>query len=605
LRAIVAYQRQNENTWTEVELTALPNDAWVGSFLPAEKGFYNYKIVSWIDPLTTWYKGFLKKHADGQHMDIELTIGANMLTEVATRYEKNEAKSLLAVAKSLGTKKDYLKAIELVISDDFKNLISDFPFKNFPTESRILQLKVERERANFSAWYEFFPRSSRSDGKHGTFKDAEKLLPRVAEMGFDILYFPPIHPVGEVNRKGKNNAVVAQEGEHGSPWAIGSRFGGHKSISPELGTLEDYVHLIKKAKDLGLEVALDLALQCAPDHPYIKEHPEWFVWRPDGSIMYAENPPKKYQDIVPLNFECDDWQNMWSELKSIVEFWIENGVNVFRVDNPHTKPIVFWHWCISEVQKKYPDVIFLAEAFTRPKVMGSLAKIGFTQGYSYFTWRVKKAEIVEYMTTLTQTESREYYRPNFWPNTPDILPYHLHGRNSNAFFLRLAMAATLSSNYGVYGAAYEFCDNTAFHGKEEYMDSEKYEIKTYDWSVRNRITTLMTLLNTIRRNNIALQTTWNIQFTQTNNEHLLSYIKMSIEADGSRNIIWCVANLDSENSQSGIVEVPKALLGITGAINIVVEDLLTGEAYTWKNDWNYVELNPYKIGIHVFRAQVY
>jgi starch synthase (maltosyl-transferring) len=363
--------------------------------------------------------------------------------------------------------------------------------------------------------------------------------------------------------------------------------------------------LIKEAAKYGIEIALDLALQCAPDHPYIKEHPEWFTWRPDGTIMYAENPPKKYQDIVPINFECDDWKNLWEELKSIVLFWVKIGVKVFRVDNPHTKPIPFWEWCMAEVHKTNPEVIFLAEAFTRPKIMGSLGKIGYTQSYTYFTWRVTKAEIMEYMNDLTRTESREYYRPNFWPNTPDILPYHLHNRNQNAFFLRYALAGTLSSNYGVYGPVYEFAFNESFHGKEEYMDSEKYEVKPYDWNARNRITDLMTLLNRIRRSNIALQTTWNIHFSDTSSDKLLSYLKISEDTEGGKNIIWCVANLDTDNTVSGYVQAPKALLGITGNVNIGVTDLLTNETYYWKDDWNFVELNPYKAPIHIFKVFVF
>jgi starch synthase (maltosyl-transferring) len=414
-----------------------------------------------------------------------------------------------------------------------------------------------------------------------------------------------VHPVGEINRKGKNNSVTAKAGEPGSPWAIGSAKGGHKAVEPALGTMTDYVNLIKEAKKLGIEIALDLALQCAPDHPYIKEHPNWFVWRPDGTIAYAENPPKKYQDIVPLNFECDDWKNLWNELESIFEFWIEKGVTVYRVDNPHTKPIPFWEWCIAEVHKKYPDVIFLAEAFTRPKIMGSLGKIGYTQSYSYFTWRVTKAELTEYMTELTQTESREYYRPNFWPNTPDILPYHLHNRNSNAFYLRLALAATMSSNYGVYGPVYEFCYNESFHGKEEYMNSEKYEVQLHDWNARNRITDLMTLLNKIRKANTALQSTWNIHFTPTTNDKLISYVKISENTEGAKNIVWCIANLDTENTQSGEVSVPKELLGIKGRTNISVQDFITGETYFWKDDWNFVELNPYKSPIHIFKVTVF
>jgi starch synthase (maltosyl-transferring) len=616
IRASLLYQVVGAKNWQEVFMAALPNDEWSASFTPDKTGMYAYKIISWIDPLSTWHKGFKKKYEDGQHIDVELAMGVNFLKQNAANYSKTEAKEMLAYAKVLDDKKDYLKAVQTVISEDFTKMVHDFPLKNHVTTyDHNLRVKVERTLAGFSSWYELFPRSATdSVSRHGTFKDVVKLLPRISEFGFDILYLPPVHPIGEINRKGKNNSVTAKEGEPGSPWAIGSRHGGHKAIEPALGTMADYENLIKEAKKLGIEIALDLALQCAPDHPYIKEHPNWFVWRPDGTIAYAENPPKKYQDIVPLNFECDDWKNLWEELKSIFDFWIEKGVTVYRVDNPHTKPIPFWEWCMAEVQKKYPDVIFLAEAFTRPKIMASLGKVGYTQSYSYFTWRVTKAELTEYMTELTQTESKEYYRPNFWPNTPDILPYHLHARNANAFYLRLALAATMSSNYGVYGPVYEFAYNESFHGKEEYMNSEKYEIQVHDWNARNRITDLMTLLNRVRKANTALQTTWNIHFTPTTSDKLISYVKVSDTVDagnpadggkGAKNIVWCVANLDTENTQAGEVSVPKELLGIKGRTNLSVQDLITGETYFWKDDWNFVELNPYKSPIHIFKVTVF
>jgi starch synthase (maltosyl-transferring) len=607
IRASLLYQVVGAKTWQEVFMSALPNDEWSASFTPDKTGMYAYKIIAWIDDLSTWHKGFKKKYEDGQHIDVELAMGVNFLKQNAANYSKTESKEMLAYAKVLDDKKEYLKAVQTVISEDFAKMVQGFPLKNnVTTYDHNLRVKVERTLAGFSSWYELFPRSATdSVSRHGTFKDVIKQLPRISEFGFDILYLPPVHPIGEINRKGKNNSVTAKEGEPGSPWAIGSRHGGHKAIEPALGTMADYENLIKEAKKLGIEIALDLALQCAPDHPYIKEHPNWFVWRPDGTIAYAENPPKKYQDIVPLNFECDDWKNLWEELKSIFDFWIEKGVTVYRVDNPHTKPIPFWEWCMAEVQKKYPDVIFLAEAFTRPKIMASLGKVGYTQSYSYFTWRVTKAELTEYMTELTQTESKEYYRPNFWPNTPDILPYHLHSRNANAFYLRLALAATMSSNYGVYGPVYEFAHNESFHGKEEYMNSEKYEIQVHDWNSRNRITDLMTLLNRVRKANTALQTTWNIHFTPTTSDKLISYVKVSENTEGVKNIVWCVANLDTENTQAGEVSVPKELLGIKGRTNLSVQDLITGETYLWRDDWNFVELNPYKSPIHIFKVTVF
>lgn len=604
VRAQVCYKHAADKEWTEAFLEAQPNDVWTGHFTPDRQGMYHYKVIGWIDHFANWHHGFVKKYEASQDLTVELQEGVELIRQTAAQHPKAKAAALLQSIKILENKKGYQEAVAHVVSSSFEELVHAFPFKQHVSEyDNDLRVRVERPKTQFSAWYELFPRSA-SDvpGKHGTFKDVEKLLPRIAEMGFDVLYLPPIHPIGKINRKGKNNSVTAEPGEPGSPWAIGSDEGGHKSIHPELGTLKDYVRLIKEARKHNIEIALDLALQCAPDHPYIKEHPQWFKWRPDGSIMYAENPPKKYQDIVPIYFETEDWKNLWEELRSIVLYWVEQGVHIFRVDNPHTKPFPFWEWVIAEVYKVNPDIIFLAEAFTRPKIMGNLAKLGYNQSYTYFTWRETKKEIEEYMTELTQTESREYYNPNFWPNTPDILPFHLQGKGSNAFFLRLALAATLSSNYGVYNPAYEICDNRGFLGKEEYFDSEKYEIKPYNWKTRNRMTDLMTRLNQIRRENAALQSTWNIRFVRTDNEQLISYIKYN--ADRS-NIIWCIANLDPEQTVKGFVEVPRDVLGIQGRINIVVEDLLVKEHYTWKQDRNYVELNPDKSPIHIFKVHIF
>ena len=602
IRASVLYKKASQKKWTEIFMNADGNDAWSANFTVTEKGFYEYKVIAWIDHLSYWYKGFLKKEEAGQHLSVELEEGVLLLTETAANYPKTKAKALLDAAKKLGDKKGYKEAVAAVQEASFGEMIQAFPLKRFISESAPnLKVRVERTKALYSTWYEFFPRSASPDASRwGTFKDCHTILPRVAEMGFDVLYFPPIHPVGKVNRKGRNNSVTAEPGEPGSPWAIGSDEGGHKSVNPELGTMQDYEDLISAAKDQGIEIALDLAFQCAPDHPYVKEHPEWFIWRPDNTIMYAENPPKKYQDIVPLNFECDEWESLWEELKSVIIFWVEKGINIFRVDNPHTKPIPFWEWAIAEVHKKYPDVLFLSEAFTRPKVMAGLAKAGFNQSYSYFTWRINKHELQEYMTELTRTESREYFRPNFWPNTPDILPYHLQGGGPNIFVQRLLLAATLSSNYGMYGMAYEVMDNKGnFNGKEEYLDSEKYEVKHYNWNLRNRVTDAITKVNRIRQEQPALQNTWNIHFTATGNDNLMSYLK--IEGD---NIIWCIVNLDPHHTQSGFVEVPKQLLGITEGVNLSLHDLLTDQYYQWNNDWNYVELSPDYYSMHILKVKI-
>ena len=604
IRASLLYKNEKEKRWSEVFMQDHINDEWTGSFTVENRGFYQYKIEGWVDHLYTWYKGFKKKEAAGQDMQVELLIGAEFLRKTAANYSKTKAAPLNKLAKLLEDKNAYQEAVARVLSPEFEQLVHDYPFKQFQTVyDNDLKVRVGRNKELYSTWYEIFPRSTAiNPGEHGTFKDCHRLLPRIKEMGFDVLYFPPIHPVGKVNRKGKNNAVNAQPDDPGSPWAIGSEIGGHKDINPDLGTLEDFKELAAAAKDHGLEIAMDIAFQCAPDHPYIKEHPDWFIWRPDGTIMYAENPPKKYQDIVPINFETDDWENLWKELKSVFLYWIKQGIEIFRIDNPHTKPFRFWEWVIAEVHKVNPDVIFLSEAFSRPKIMAELAKCGFTQSYTYFTWRTSKAELEQYMKELTQTELREFFRPNFWPNTPDILAYELMGAGSNAFVKRFILAATLSSNYGMYGPAYEFMENTGSDsGKEEYLNSEKYEIRHYDWDHRNRLTKVITEVNQIRKDNPALHSTWNIHFTGTDNDQLMSYIKLTPDHS---NIIWCVVNFDPEFKQSGYIEVPKELLGIKGNIKIKVTDLLTGEVYHWFSDWNYVELKPNKQPAHIFMVEI-
>ena len=421
-------------------------------------------------------------------------------------------------------------------------------------------------------------------------------------MNFDVLYLPPIHPIGQVNRKGKNNSVKSQPGEPGSPWAIGSDEGGHMSIHRELGTMDDYKKLIRAAKNYKIDIALDLAFQCAPDHPYVKEHPDWFRQRPDGSIQYAENPPKKYQDIYPFYFETDQWKELWEELKAVIFFWIDAGVTIFRVDNPHTKPIPFWQWVIAEVNKKYSDIIFLAEAFTRPKIMASLAKVGFTQSYTYFTWRVSKQEITEYMTELVNGSSRNYFRPNFWPNTPDILPWHLQYHGENIFIVRLALAATLSASYGMYGPSYEFCENSPVDGREEYLNSEKYEIRFYDWRKTNRLTDIITLLNKVRNENAALQSTWNLHFCSIENPNLIAYLKAT---DDLSNVIMVVVNLDQHGKQAGYIQVPRERLQLGSKINLKLHDLITGETYTWTQEWNYIEIEPNKMPFHLFKVEIH
>ncbi|MCM8761567.1 MAG: alpha-1,4-glucan--maltose-1-phosphate maltosyltransferase, partial [Candidatus Omnitrophica bacterium] len=468
------------------------------------------------------------------------------------------------------------------------------------TYSPELKVMVERRRAIFSSWYEVFPRScSPEAGKHGTFKDCERILPDIAAMGFNIVYLPPIHPIGKKFRKGKNNSVKCMPGDPGSPWAIGSSEGGHKSIHPQLGTLNDFKSFVASAAKNRLEVALDIALQCSPDHPYLKSHPQWFKWRPDGTVQYAENPPKKYEDIVPFNFDTVDREGLWKELKSIFVFWMDQGVKIFRVDNPHTKPFAFWDWLIPELRKKDRRVILLSEAFTRPKIMYRLAKSGFSQSYTYFTWRNTKQELKDYLTELTQTDVAEYFRPNFWPNTPDILPEHLQIGGRPAFAIRAVMAATMSSNYGIYGPAFELCVNTPLPGREEYLDSEKYEIKHWDRNRPGNIKDLLTKLNTIRRENPCLQMTRNIRFCNIDNENLLAYYKAT--GDYS-DIIIVVVNLDPFHVQSGLLHVPLEDLGIDKESPYMAHDLLNDQKFIWQGHTSYIELDPQKAPAHVIRV---
>ena len=596
IRARLLYKKEGAAKWKEVEMVHAFNDEWRASFYVEEKGIYRFTLQAWVDHFETWYDGFRKKVEAGVNVQLELQEGGFFLKASAAGNE-----SLNAVAKKLT--KEYSEAVTYVMTSEFAAIVRNNPLIHHAhTYHKQLKVVVEHEKANFSSWYELFPRSASLDGRHGTFKDVIRLLPRIASMGFDVLYLPPIHPIGRINRKGKNNNVKAEPGEHGSPWAIGSEEGGHKSILPELGSLEDYKKLISECKRHGIDIALDIAFQCAPDHPYAKDHPEWFKRRPDGSIQYAENPPKKYQDIYPFNFENENWLGLWNELKSVITYWIEQGVKIFRVDNPHTKPIGFWEWAIHEVNKEHPDIIFLSEAFTRPKVMASLAKIGFTQSYTYFTWRVSKQELTEYMNELVFGPSRNYFRPNFWPNTPDILPYHLQYQGENIFIIRLALAATLSSNYGIYGPAYEWHDNIPMQGKEEYFNSEKYEVKLHDWKKTNRMTDIITIVNAARKNNAALQSTWNLQFCTIENPNLLAYLKAT---DDLSNTILTIVNLDSLSRQSGYIQLPLQKLKINGGINVKVHDLVTDEEYTWTQEWNYVELDPYKMPFHLFKLEVH
>ena len=598
LRALIEYRKAGADTWEFMEMEEAPNDLWTGSFTVQEQGMYEYRLVAWVDQLKTWYRGFKKKEADGQAMDVELQIGANFLSEKADQLEGEGKSEVTQAIQRLGGAT--AEAVAYVLGDPFAELLQRYPLRRYETVyDHQLRVKVGRSRERYSSWYELFPRSTSPElNRTGTFRDVEQLLPRMEEFGFNVLYLPPIHPIGYRNRKGRNNATEAMEGEPGSPWAIGAKEGGHTAVLPELGTIDNYKQLLNACTAHGMEIALDLAFQCAPDHPYIEEHPEWFIWRPDGSIMYAENPPKKYQDIVPINFETEDWKALWAELLRVTLYWVEAGVRIFRVDNPHTKPYRFWEYIIREVNAQYPDVIFLAEAFTRPAIMAELAKRGFQQSYTYFTWRNTAAEMREYLEELTTTELKEYMQPNFWPNTPDILAYEMMGANENQFVKRLLLAATLSSSYGVYGPSYEILENRGnTNGKEEYYDSEKYTARHYDWTYRNRVTETYTRINQLRQAHPALQQTNNLVFTDTTNPQLLSYVKYS---DDRSSIIWCVVNFDPNQPQDGYCAVPKQLLGSAG---LQVTDLLTDQTFWWNGEANYVRLDPGYWPAHVLEVK--
>lgn len=597
IRATVRFKHESEKDWSEVEMDKYLNDLWQATFKPVKIGFYEYQIHGWIDHFLTWYAGFRKKVIAGNNVKVELLEGAEIASSLIKKNRKKADKEALKALKDLLSDEDKTEeAIRHIMTPDFVHFVKQYPYKQHHSSSEKYKVAVERSKSLFSTWYEFFPRSaSEKPGKHGTFKDCERILPKVKEMGFDVLYFPPVHPVGKINRKGRNNAVNAQPGDVGSPWAIGSDEGGHKDVHPALGTMNDFENLIQKAADMNIEIAMDIAFQCAPDHPYIKKHPEWFKWRPDGTIAYAENPPKKYQDIVPIDFETKDWKNLWEELKSIFVFWINKGIKVFRVDNPHTKSFYFWEWCILEIRNEYPEVIMLSESFGRPRIMQGLAKRGYQQSYTYFTWRNNKYELEQFMHELTRTEMRDYYRPNFWPNTPDILPYELQDGNENRFIYRFALAATLSSNYGMYGPVYEKYIHTPIAGKEEYYYSEKYELKHYDWYEQTRLSEIIKRVNQIRHQNPALQTTWNIQFCETDNENIIAYFKYN---DDFSNLVFCAVNLDPNQTQHAWIKLPKEALRI-GKINLILDDQMVFERYQWTNEWNFIALDPHKMPFHL------
>ncbi|TAI48292.1 alpha-1,4-glucan--maltose-1-phosphate maltosyltransferase [Flagellimonas allohymeniacidonis] len=598
MQAELLYRHEKEKNFSDVRMQHQGNDAYSASFQVKRQGFYEYKLRGWVDYALNWQHGVEAKLKDGQHLKSELLDGVQYLKYLSKKVsdkDKDRLKKWIDQFKDPGK---YEEAVKNATSEKLHKWFLKHPQRVLANESKTLQVYVDRKKASFSTWYEFFPRSSSpKPNVHGTFKDCETLLPRIAKMGFDTLYFPPIHPIGEVNRKGKNNTVTAKEEDSGVPWAIGSKHGGHKSIHPELGDEKDFKKLVKKAKELDIEIAMDIAFQAAPDHPYITEHPEWFRKRPDGTIQYAENPPKKYQDIVNFYFETKAYKELWEELKSIVFYWISFGVKVFRVDNPHTKPYYFWNWLISEVKKEYPDALFLAEAFSRPRVMQQLAKQGFSQSYTYFTWRVSKHELTEYVTELTQTDMKEYYRPNFWPNTPDINPYHLQGANESMHIIRYALAATLSSSIGIYGPVYEYMVTDQLPPKEEYLDCEKYEIRHWDWTLENNLIRHITKINAIRHQHPALQQTNNIKFCATQHDNLIAFYKWD---DDLIDQLLVVISLDSNHMQQGHIQFPWHDVGPVYGNGVRIKDLVTNREFRWHDEWNFVELQP-NVPFHIFQ----
>ncbi|HET7418772.1 MAG TPA: alpha-1,4-glucan--maltose-1-phosphate maltosyltransferase, partial [Candidatus Dormibacteraeota bacterium] len=548
LAAVLRYRHESASDWTEVPMGALVNDRWRGEFPVTELGRYLFTVEGWVDDFETWSRRLRKRIEAGQDVKVELEVGARMLDHAAARADGNigDSSKLVALAESLRTGKP------IPADGEAAGLMRRYADRSLATVyPRELEVVVEPVKARYSTWYELFPRS------HGALKDVERVLPEVAGMGFDVLYFPPIHPIGKTHRKGANNQP-ARAGEPGSPWAIGSAEGGHKSIDPRLGTLDDFRHLVGAAAEQGIDIALDIAFQCSPDHPYTKEHPEWFKHRPDGSIQYAENPPKKYEDIYPFDFETEAWQSLWQEMLSIFTFWIDQGVKVFRVDNPHTKPFAFWEWLIGELKRAHPEVILLAEAFTRPKVMYRLAKLGFSQSYTYFTWRNTAYELYQYFTELGQPPVREFFRPNLWPNTPDILTEYLQHGGRAAFQARFILAATLGASYGIYGPPFESLEGRAREqGSEEYLDSEKYQVRR--WQPESTMRELITIVNRIRRENPALQTDRGLRFHLTENDQLLAYSKSTPD---HANVILTVVNVDPHHVQRGMVSLPLDDLGI-------------------------------------------
>jgi starch synthase (maltosyl-transferring) len=605
LSAVVLYRADRASAWSEAAMRPLENDRWQGQFFVESVGPYFYTVQAWIDAYQSWSRDTVKKSEAGQDISAAALLGARLIQSAANRAQGTDSQRLAEFVAEL---RNLLHANHEAVVACTRNAELTALMGRYADRSRAttydkqLAVAVDREKARYSTWYEMFPRSCAVEPhKRGTFRDCIQRLGYVSGMGFDVLYFPPIHPIGHTQRKGKNNTAHPSPDDVGSPWAIGADEGGHLAIHPDLGTLQEFKQLQTKARELGIEIALDVAFQCSPDHPYVKEHKEWFLQRPDGSVQYAENPPKKYEDIYPFYFESEHAPELCEELKRVVLYWIEQGVHIFRVDNPHTKPFDFWEWLIREVRREHPEVIFLSEAFTRPKVMHRLAKLGFAQSYTYFAWKNTKWELTQYFTELTQTPLREFVRLNVWPNTPDILTEYLQYGGRPAFMARLILAATLSANYGIYGPAFELCENRALRqGSEEYLDSEKYQIRVWDIDRPDNLRGLIARVNEIRRENRALQSDWNLRFHPVDNDQLIAYSKASEDLS---DIILVIVNLDPHYKQSGWVQVPLDDFQLAAHQSFQVHDLLTNARYLWQGTRNYVELDPAALPAHIFKVR--
>lgn len=596
--AVLQWRHSNTAEWSESPMTMGVNDRWRGSFHVDSLGTYYYTIEAWVDRFKTWRRDLRKKYEAGQDVAVELTAGSVLLAQWA---EGEAGVELQQISDDLADESvPIVSRASMALEPRVGALMEGRSTREHgAVYEKHLEVAVDPVLARFSSWYEMFPRScAKEPGKHGTFKDCEALLPEIAEMGFDVLYLPPIHPIGRTHRKGKNNQRNAGAVEPGSPWAIGSGEGGHKAVHSQLGTLGDFRSLAQRAGEFDIAIALDIAFQCSPDHPYVREHPRWFRPRPDGSIQYAENPPKKYEDIYPINFETDDWQALWLELKSIFDFWVEQGVRIFRVDNPHTKSFRFWEWSLRELKREHPELIFLSEAFTRPKLMYNLAKAGFTQSYNYFPWRNTSWEITQYFEELANSGVREYFRPNLWPNTPDILTQYLQFGGRPAFMARLILAATLGASYGIYGPAFELCENTPREpGSEEYLNSEKYEIRHWNRHAPGSLGELIKKINQIRREHPALQSDASLIFHEVDNEQLIAYSK---ETANGENVVLVVVNLDPHHPQRGWLRLDAQRWGLNPKDTYQLHDLLTNARYLWSGSRNYVELSPQFLPAHIF-----